>query len=440
MTTTPPPAAPHTSAAATSVSAQTSARWSVFSPRVFLLLVLGFSSGLPLALVGHTLSAWMTDAKVDLTTVGLFSAVMLPYSVKFLWAPAVDQLRPPVLGRRRGWALVFQLALMACLLWMAATDPIADASTMALAAVCVAAFSASQDIVLDAYRTDVLAPAQRAAGSATFITGYRLGMLASGSLAFILADHIAWPSVYRAMAAFVLIGVVAVLLAPEPPGTIASTTNTTWRARLQSMVVLPLRDFTQREGAATALAFMLTYKIGDAFAGTVTTPFFKGIGFTNTELGTLHSGAGMIATIVGGLVAGAVMPRLGVRRGLLAFGALQALTNVFFALMALTGKSMLLLVAGVVLDNFAGGMGTMAFVSFLMGLCDRRFSATQYALFSSVSAFPARALGAFAGAAATSLGWSTFFFATIAVAVPGVLLVFALPSSLTQVPLQDEPQ
>jgi PAT family beta-lactamase induction signal transducer AmpG len=435
MTTTPTPAAPHPSAVATSARAA----WSVFSPRVFLLIVLGFSSGLPLALVGHTLSAWMTDAKVDLTTVGFFSAVMLPYSVKFLWAPAVDQLRPPLLGRRRGWALLFQLALIAGLLWMAATDPVADPSTMALAAVCVAAFSASQDIVLDAYRTDVLAPAERGAGSATFITGYRLGMLASGSLALILADHITWPSVYRAMSGFVLVGVVAVVLAPEPAET-APATHTTWRARLQSMVVLPLRDFTQRKGAATALAFMLTYKIGDAFAGTVTTPFFKGLGFSNTELGTLHSGAGMIATIVGGLVAGAVMPKLGVRRGLLAFGALQALTNVFFAVMALTGKSTVLLVAGVVLDNFAGGMGTMAFVSFLMGLCDRRFSATQYALFSSVSAFPARALGAFAGAAATSLGWSTFFFATIAVAVPGVLLVLALPSTLTQVPLQEEPQ
>jgi PAT family beta-lactamase induction signal transducer AmpG len=424
MTTTPSP---------------TAAPWSVFTPRVFLLVVLGFSSGLPLALVGHTLSAWMTDAKVDLTTVGMFSAVMLPYSVKFLWAPAVDQVPPPILGRRRGWALLFQLATMACLVWMAGTDPVASPSTLAVAAVCVAAFSASQDIVLDAYRTDVLAPQERAAGSATFITGYRLGMLASGSLALALADHMPWSTVYRVMAGFVLIGVVAVVVAPEPQQPPRAAT-TTWAARLQHMVVLPLRDFTRREGAAVALVFMLTYKIGDAFAGALTTRFFKEIGFSNTELATLHSGAGMVATIVGGLVAGAVMPKLGVRRGLLAFGALQAVTNVFFALMALTGKSQALLVAGVLLDNFAGGMGTMAFVSFLMGLCDRRFSATQYALFSSVSAFPARALGAFSGAAAAALGWSTFFFATIIVAIPGVLLVLALPSSLTQVPLQEEPQ
>jgi len=419
-TSTPTPTAPPT--------------WSVFSPRVLLLIVLGFSSGLPLALVGHTLSAWMTDANVDLTTVGLFSAVTLPYSVKFLWAPAIDHLPPPILGRRRGWAVIFQMALAACLVWMAGIDPVASAPMLAAAALCVAAFSASQDIVLDAYRTDVLAMSERAAGSATFITGYRLGMLASGSLAMILADQTSWANVYRIMAGFVVIGFIAVLIAPEPQAPPKQ------KLSLEQMVFAPLRHFASRKGAVIALLFMLAYKIGDAFAGALTTRFFKEIGFSNTELGTLHSGAGMIATIVGGLAAGVLMPKLGVRRGLIVFGALQALTNIFFAIMAVTGKSTALLIAGVLLDNFAGGMGTMAFVAFLMGLCDRRYSATQYALFSSVSAFPARALGAFSGMAAAQLGWSTFFVATIVVAVPGVLLALVLPRTLTDVPLEDEPQ
>jgi len=305
---------------------------------------------------------------------------------------------------------------------------------LALAALCVAAFSASQDIVLDAYRTDVLAMSERAAGSATFITGYRLGMLASGSLAMILADQTSWANVYRIMAGFVVIGFVAVLVAPEPQAPPKQ------KLTLEQMVFAPLRHFASRKGALIALLFMLAYKIGDAFAGALTTRFFKEIGFSNTELGTLHSGAGMIATIVGGLAAGVLMPKLGVRRGLIVFGTLQALTNIFFAIMAVTGKSTGLLIAGVLLDNFAGGMGTMAFVSFLMGLCDRRYSATQYALFSSVSAFPARVLGALSGLAAAQLGWSTFFVGTILVAVPGVLLAFVLPRSLTDVPLEDEPQ
>ncbi|HEY1100838.1 MAG TPA: AmpG family muropeptide MFS transporter, partial [Myxococcota bacterium] len=395
---------------------------------------LGFSSGLPLALVGHTLAAWMTDANADLTTVGIFSAVTLPYSIKFLWAPAIDHLPPPLLGRRRGWALVFQALLIAGLVWMSLSDPIADASMLAVAALCVAAFSASQDLVLDAYRTDVLTPAERAAGSATFVTGYRVGMLASGSLAMILADHTSWANVYRIMAVFVLIGVVAIVLAPEPQAPPRA------RLSLEQMVLQPLRQFASRKGAFIAFAFMLTYKIGDAFAGALTTRFFKEVGFSNTELGTLHSGVGMIATIVGGLVAGAVMPKLGTRRGLVVFGALQALTNSCFAVMAVTGKSTALLIGGVVLDNFAGGMGTMAFVAFLMGQCDRRFSATQYALFSSVSAFPARALGALSGFAATSLGWPAFFVGTIVVAIPGVLLALFVPRSMTDVPLEDEPQ
>ena len=434
MTTEPTAAAPPIATTTTPPTPPPPPPWSVFSPRVILLAVLGFSSGLPLALVGHTLSAWMTDAHVDLTTVGLFSAVTLPYSIKFLWAPAVDHVPPPFLGRRRGWALVFQAGLVAALLWMASTDPVAEAFALAVAAVCVAGFSASQDIVLDAYRTDVLAPAERAAGSATFVTGYRVGMLASGSLAMVLADQTSWSNVYRIMAVFVAIGAVAVLVAPEPEAPAKR------KISLDEMVMQPLRQFAARKGAIVALLFMLTYKIGDAFAGALTTRFFKDMGFSNTELGTLHSGVGMVATIVGGLVAGVVMPRIGVRRGLVVFGILQALTNSCFAVMAVTGKSTALLVGGVILDNFAGGMGTMAFVAFLMGLCDRRYSATQYALFSSVSAFPARALGALSGLAAASLGWSSFFLATIVVALPGVVLAMVLPRSLTDVPLEEEPQ
>ena len=395
MTADIPPSSPAspTSTATTATTTAAAKRAGLLAPllsgRVWLLVLLGFASGLPLALVGHTLSAWMTDRNVDLTTVGLFSGVMLPYSIKFLWAPPLDHLEPPVLGRRRGFAVFFQILLVGGLLWMSFIDPVLDAGALALAALCVAAFSASQDIVLDAYRTDILTPSERAAGTATFVTGYRLGMLASGSLALILADHMDWSIVYRVMAGFVGLGIITMILAKEP-------TTTTKRPpfSMQALVVAPLRHFTSREGAIFAFLFMLSFKIGDAFAGALTTRFFKEMGFTNTELGTLHSGVGMLATIAGGLIAGVVMPRVGTRKGLILFGSLQALTNIFFAIMAVVGKSTSLLVAGVILDNVAGGMGTAAFVAFLMGLCDKRYSATQYALFSSVSAFPARVMGA----------------------------------------------
>ena len=403
------------------------------SGRVWLLVVMGFSSGLPLALVRGTLSAWMTDAKVDLTTIGIFTAVTLPYSVKFLWAPAMDHVSLPFFGRRRGWALLFQLLLIGALFFMSTVDPASSMSTMALAAVCVAAFSASQDIVLDAYRTDILAPAERAAGATTFVLGYRIGMLVSGALALFLADHLPWGVVYQLMAGFVVVGMIAVLLAKEP------TAPAKRPFTLEDLVLKPLRLFASREGAALALLFILTFKLGEAFLATLTTPFIKSLGFTNTELGTLHTVLGLVATIGGGLAAATVLPRIGIRRGLILFGAIQALTNVVYAALAVTGKSYAVLVAAVIIDNAASGLGDAAFVAFLMGLCDKRYSATQYAVFSSVASAPARVFGASAGALATWLGWPLFFLSTVFMALPGIGIAFFLKKELTEVPLLEEP-
>lgn len=403
------------------------------SGRVWLLVVMGFSSGLPLALVRSTLSAWMTDAKVDLTTIGLFAAVTLPYSVKFLWAPAMDHVSLPFFGRRRGWALVFQLALIATLTLMAHVDPAADTATMALAALAVAAFSASQDIVLDAYRTDVLSPAERPAGATTFVLGYRIGMLISGAFALFLSDHMPWSVVYQLMAAFVVVGMIAVLVAPEP----AAPTKRPFS--LNDIIVTPMRSFAARNGAGVALMFMLTFKLGEAFLGNLTTPFIKEVGFTNTELGTLHTLLGLAATIAGGLAGATILPRMGIQKGLIVFGSIQALTNVCYAALAVTGKSYAVLITAVIIDNAATGLGDAAFVAFLMGLCDKRFSATHYAVFSAVAAAPSRIFGASAGAMAKALGWPAFFLTTVAMAVPGIALAFFLKPELTDVPLVDEP-
>ncbi|MCK6683289.1 MAG: MFS transporter [Thermoanaerobaculia bacterium] len=395
------------------------------SSRVWLLTMLGFSSGLPLALVGHTLTAWMTDAGVDLKTVGFFTAVMLPYSIKFLWAPLVDIVRLPFLDRRRSWALVFQVLLVIAIVTMASIGPSKSRVALAACALTIAFLAASQDIVLDAYRTDILAPDERAAGTATFVTGYRIGMLASGSLALVLADIFPWPVVYGSMAGLISIGIIAILLAPSPPAV-------TPIRSLEEAVTAPFRNFFSRSGAILALVFLMLYKLGDAFAGALTTRFFKETGFTNTELGTFHSGVGLFATIAGAFLAGWLQPLLGERKSLLIFGSLQALTNVFFVILAITGKSVPLLISAVIFDNIAAGLGSAALMVFQMSLCEARFSATQFALFSAISSVGARVLGGFSGVMAQSLGWPLFFGVTILIAVPGILLILVLPRSLAE--------
>lgn len=395
------------------------------SRRVWLLVGLGYASGLPYFLTGGTLSAWMTNTGVDLKTIGLFAFVRTPYTFKFLWAPLLDRFAPGFLGRRRGWLFICQLALVGGIVAMAMANPASQPGVLALLALVVAFFSASQDIVADAYRTDVLPEHERATGAATFVMGYRIALLFAGALALILSDHISWRAVYLLMAALMLVGALLTLLAPEPEG-IAPPRS------LKAAVVEPFLDYFTRRGALVTLAFLVLYKVGDAIANTMTTPFLlRHLEFTNTEVGLLNKTLGLVAAIAGGLVGGGLVAQVGMRRSLFVFGVLQASTNLLFLALALVGKSYLVLVLAIGADSVTGGLGTAAFTAFLMSLCNRRFSATQYALLSALATVGSNSLGATSGYLVDAVGWPGFFLLTVVFAAPALGLLAAMPEEMS---------
>jgi PAT family beta-lactamase induction signal transducer AmpG len=397
--------------------------------RLAVILLLGFSSGLPLALTGGTLQAWMTVEGVDLSTIGIFTLVGLPYTWKFLWAPLMDRFVPPFLGRRRGWLLVTQLSLAALIAAMAFASPRGDLAWLALLAVAVAFASASQDIVFDAYRTDVAKPEQRGLAAAFTVVGYRVAMLTSGAAALVLVagsgfiPALGWKSTYLVMAVLMGLGALATLWGPEPE--VAAPPPRT----LDEAVWAPLREFFSRNGAWVLLALIVLYKLGDAFAGSLTTAFLlRGAGFALDDVGYVNKGMGLAATIFGALFGGALMVRLGLYRALMAFGVLQAVSNLAFMALASAGKSWPLMVFAVGFENLSGGMGTAAFVSLLMALCDHRFTATQYALLSALASFGRVYVGPAAGYATDpkylGLSWAVFFFLTFLLALPGLVLLW----------------
>lgn len=384
------------------------------------MAVLGFSSGLPLALTGGTLQAWMAVVGVDLKTIGIFSLVGLPYTLKFLWSPLMDRYVPPLLGRRRGWMVATQIALMLGIVAMGLTSPRDAILAMGFLALIVAFSSASQDIVIDAYRTDVLAEKERGAGTAVFVTGYRIAMLISGALALILSDQIGWRATYLFMAALVVVGMSGVLLAREPVAAVAPRS-------LREAIQGPLRDFFGRKGAVSLLLLIVLFKLGDAYAGTLTTAFLiRGVGFTPTEIGTVNKGLGLISVIVGAGIGGSLMVKLGLFRSLVAFGILQAVSNLSFGALALAGKSYPMMIFAVAFENLTGGMGTAAFVALLMALCDKRFSATQFALLSSLAALGRVFISPTSGFMVEAMGWAAFFFLTAVTALPGLGMLFVL--------------
>ena len=389
--------------------------------RVGLMLALGFASGLPLALTSGTLQAWMTVEGVSLTTIGFATLIGQAYVFKFLWAPALDRYTPPLLGRRRGWLLATQLLLIAGIAAMAVLSPGRSLMGLALAAVTVAFFSASQDVVFDAYRADVLPAAKRGAGAAVSVLGYRLGMIVSGGLALWLAERVTgWGGMYFVMAALMLVGVAATLAAPEPKAPPAAPHS------LRDAVVEPLREFFGRPGAWALLGLIVCYKLGDAFAGALSTAFLiRGAGFGADEVGLVNKSFGLAATIVGALAGGVAMAKLGLYRSLLWFGIGQALTNLGYWLIAVSPKSLALMAGAVGLENLIGGMGTAAFVALLMSLVDARFSATQYALLSALASVGRVYVGPATGYLVEAVGWPTFFLLTVAFAAPGLALLVA---------------
>lgn len=384
------------------------------------LLLLGFASGLPLFLTSRTLQAWMTVEGVDLGAIGLFSLVGLPYSLKFLWSPLVDRYVPPFLGRRRGWLVVTQVALILAIAAMSLQNPTQALKLLAVNALVIAFLSASQDIVFDAYRADVLEEREMGAGAAIAVLGYRIALLITGSLALVLADRIPWNTVYLLLSALMLIGLVTTVWAPEPelrdrpPQTLVDA------------VKLPFIEFFQRSGVMRGvfiLVFIVLYKLGDALVNNMATPFLLQTGFTQTDIGTIQGGMGLLATIVGVLVGGAILSKIGINRSLWVFGGLQAVSNLSYFVLAQVGQNYQLMVLAINIENFCAGLGTAAFVAFLISLCNQRFSATQFALLSSLMAVSRDILVAPAGELAKVTGWSSFFLISLLGALPGLLLL-----------------
>lgn len=395
-------------------------------PKSAILLILGFASGLPLALTSGTLQAWMTVANVDLKTIGFFSLVGQAYVFKFLWSPVMDRYTPPFLGRRRGWLLLTQLCLLIAIAAMGFLEPLSQLRWMAALAVVIAFCSASQDIVFDAWKTDVLAAEERGTGAAISVLGYRLGMLVSGGLALWLADRwLGWQGMYWLMAALLIPCIVATWFSPEPDDAIPAPRS------LEQAVAAPLRDFFGRNNAWLILLLIVLYKLGDAFAMSLTTTFLiRGVGFDAGEVGVVNKTLGLIATIIGALWGGVLMQRLSLFRALLIFGVLQGASNAGYWLLAVTDKNMLSMASAVFFENLCGGMGTSAFVALLMTLCNKSFSATQFALLSALSAVGRVYVGPLAGWFVEAHGWSTFYLFSIAAAVPGLILLLLCKKTL----------
>lgn len=415
--------------------------------RVLSLLFFGFSSGLPLALTFGTLSLWLAEVGVSKTTIGLFALMGVPYTFKFLWAPVIDRTSVPYLGprlgRRRSWAIVTQLALMITITGLGATDPVAQPSLTALLALLVAFCSATQDIVIDAYRVEILEVEQYGAGAATIVLGYRLGMLVSGAGALYVATYVSWFGTYGLMALFMCVGVVTVLINPEPKVRRSQESVEQEKriarylenkphlqgkggrvlAWVYGAVISPFAEFMGRRGWMLVLLFILLYKFGDALAGVMGNPFYVELGFTKIQIANISKAFGLAATIFGGIVGGVLVSRIGIIKSLIVCGLLQMVSNLMFAVLAVTGNDLVMLAVTIAVENLSGGMGTAAFVAYLSSLCNIAYTATQYALLSSFMAFGRTLLSSSGGWLADHMDWVSFFVLTTGAALPGLLLL-----------------
>lgn len=389
----------------------------IFSRRMLVALIMGFSCGLPLLLTMGVLQTWMKEEGIDLTVIGLINLVQIPYTWKFIWAPIMDRYTLPFLGRRRGWLLVAQLALIGSITGLGLFDPVNHFWLMVIMAILVAFFSATQDIVVDAYRREDLFDEELGLGSSLYIFGYRLGTMLAGGGGLIMADHMPWSMVYMVMGACMLIGVISTLLTPEP--VLAKGTPKT----LKDAVIEPFVEYFKRDGALWMLAFILLYKIGDNMASAIAAPFYLDIGFTKTEIGTVVKIFGIWAIIGGALIGGVLMVRLGINRSLWVFGFLQAISTACFAVLARIGPHVAALSAVIAFENLSSGMGTAAFVAFMASITNKRFTATQYALLTSLMASPRVLASAPTGYLAKHMGWESFFISCALIAIPGMLLL-----------------
>ena len=389
----------------------------IFSGRMLVAFLMGFSCGLPLLLTITVLQAWMKEEGIDLTMIGMMALVGIPYTVKFLWAPFFDRFTLPFFGRRRGWLLIAQIALMLSIAGLGLSSPMNNPLMLVFAAFLVTFFSASQDIVVDAYRREDLSDEELGLGSSLYINGYRVGMLLASGGGLIMADHMPFSIVYLIMAACMLPGIITTLLAKEPL-IMVGTPKT-----IREAVFEPLIEYFSRNGAVWILAFILLYKIGDTMASAITTPFYLDIGFSKTEIGAVVKLFGFWATIAGSLIGGVLMFRLGISRSLWIFGFLQAISTAGFAVLARIGHSVPALSAVIGFENLSGGMGTAAYAAFMASITNKKFTATQYALLSSLMGVPRVFASAPTGFLAKNIGWEGFFIACTLIAAPGMLLL-----------------
>ncbi|MEQ1663753.1 MAG: AmpG family muropeptide MFS transporter [Bdellovibrionales bacterium] len=387
------------------------------NPKMLLITILGFSSGLPFALTGSTLQAWLTDANIDVATVGIFSLVGFPYTIKYLWSPFLDSIAPPFGGRRRGWAIIILIGLIASELFLATLDPSASLTWVGIGAFFVALFSASQDIVIDALRTESLEKIEYGAGAATFNMGYRISMLVSGAVALSMADHLPWRTVYLVMAAIQCIGLFVIYFAPEPQ--IKFEPIKTFHDR----VINPFADFFRRVGVWEILAFVMIYKLGTMMGTALSTRFLMELGFTKTEIGAVSKVVGLIATIVGALSGGALMSRYGMKKSLWVFGILQSVGILTFIILAIVGNNHFAMVAVIGAENFMIGLGVAAIQGFIMSVCSLQYTGTQFALLSSLTAVTRVIFTSQSGRLVASFGWVNYFLFSAALAIPGLLLL-----------------
>ncbi len=389
----------------------------VFSLRMLTMLLVGYSAGLPLLLIGSTLQAWMTDEGVDLASIGLVSLIGMPYVLKPLWAPLLDRYKLPFLSRRKGWMVLFQALVVICIFGLSMTNPKANLYIVCVWAFLIALFSASQDIVLDAYRREILPDEELGLGSSLYVTGYRLAMLVSGAFALYLADRIPWENVYQWLAIFMAPAIVFTLLGPTESKHIPIPAN------LKVAVVGPLKEFFSRKGAWIILLFILLYKVGDSMASNMTTPFILNIGYSKTDIAAVAKGFGMFATILGGIVGGVMMLKISMRWSLIGFGFLQAVSTLGFAILPSLPVGILSLAAVISFENLASGMGTAAYAGYMASLTNKQFTATQYALLTALMGVPRVILASPTGWMAERLGWEMFFVVCTVVAIPGLLLL-----------------
>lgn len=397
----------------------------IFSKKMLVIFLLGFSSGLPLLLTGGTLKTWLAREQVDISTIGYFGWVGLAYSLKFIWAPVLDRFTLwRKLGRRRSWMVASQLLLVASIAGIGMFDPKASLMNMALLAVLTAFFSATQDIAIDAYRRELLHDEELGFGSSMNMYGYRIAMLISGAvgMGFVGAPgfSLTWNELYYAMAALMGVGVLATLWAPEPKVSVAPPKT------LASAVIDPFREFLKRDGAYVMLLFVFLFKLGDALSGAMLNPYYVQMGYSNADIALIAKTFGLISGMVGLFLGSTLMYYIGIFRSLWIFGILQALSTGAFALLTMTGPQNWALAVTVCFEDVTSGMGTAAFIAFISAITNKRYTATQYAILSSIATLGRNFFSGFSGDMVKNLGWANFYYSCMIIAIPGILMLFLM--------------